>query len=86
MLLQLAAVALSKYSTRAVHTIQAVASIMLSSLFQLTQSHHRVFALHYICAVRRSDMERCCRCMGTGVKRDPIGFRLPHEGSDSDEA
>ncbi len=35
--------------------------------------------------VRRSDMERCCRCMGTGVKRDPIGFRLPHEGSDSDE-
>lgn len=19
-----------------------------------------------------------CRCMGTGVKRDPIGFQLPH--------
>ncbi len=51
MLLQLAAVALSKYSARAVHTIQAVASSMLSSLFQLTQSHHRVFALHYICAI-----------------------------------
>lgn len=26
-----------------------------------------------------------CRCMGTGMKRDPIGFRLPHEGSDSDD-
>ncbi len=37
------------------------------------------------CAMRRNDRDCCCRCMGTGIKRDPIGFRLPHEGSDSDE-
>ncbi|KAL0022077.1 hypothetical protein WJX79_003385 [Trebouxia sp. C0005] len=34
---------------------------------------------------RGSGLWYCQRCMGTGVKRDPIGFRLPHEASDSDE-
>ncbi len=51
MIRELAAVALSTQSERAVRASQTVASSMLSSLSQLTQFHHKVFALHYMCAV-----------------------------------